>query len=116
MITLPAKCRDGWQRVREAAAQAGRSRAPVPGLYATVALDASADVAERRLRRNIERYYQQPLELIASIQALYAGTPDGFGEWLQPYLDAGARHVILRVADENAARGLEAAGQARAAL
>jgi alkanesulfonate monooxygenase SsuD/methylene tetrahydromethanopterin reductase-like flavin-dependent oxidoreductase (luciferase family) len=107
---------DGWQRVREAAARAGRSRAPVPGLYATVALDARAQAAERRLRRNIERYYQQPLELIASLQAMYAGTPDGFREWLQPYLAAGARHVILRVADENAERGLEAAAQARAAL
>jgi alkanesulfonate monooxygenase SsuD/methylene tetrahydromethanopterin reductase-like flavin-dependent oxidoreductase (luciferase family) len=106
----------GWRRVQDAADRAGRANAPVPGLYATVALDESAHAAERRLRRNIERYYQQPLELIASIQAMYAGTPEGLGEWLEPYVAVGARHVIVRVADEDAARGLESAAQARAAV
>jgi alkanesulfonate monooxygenase SsuD/methylene tetrahydromethanopterin reductase-like flavin-dependent oxidoreductase (luciferase family) len=106
----------GWQRVRAAATQAGRDRSPVPGLYATVALDTSGPAAEARLRRNVEHYYQQPLELIASIQAMYAGTPEGFADWLAPYLDAGARHIILRVADEDAERGLEAAAQARNAV
>jgi len=39
--------------------------------------------------------------------------PDGLREWLDPYLAAGARHVVLRVADEQAERGLEAAALAR---
>jgi alkanesulfonate monooxygenase SsuD/methylene tetrahydromethanopterin reductase-like flavin-dependent oxidoreductase (luciferase family) len=112
----PEQYAQGWERVREAANLAGRSQAPVAGLYATVALDASAAAAERRLRRNVERYYRQPLEVIASIQAMYAGTPEGLRDWLEPYLGAGARHVILRVADEHAQRGLEAAAQARVAI
>lgn len=106
----------GWERVRDAAERAGRSQAPVPGLYVTAALDASAGVADRRLRRNVERYYRQPLEVIAAIQAMFAGTPAGLGDWLAPYVAAGARHVILRVADEDAQRGLEAAAQARQAM
>jgi len=112
----PALYAEGWQRVRQAAAEADRSQAPVPGLYATVALDDSEPAARERLRRNIERYYQQPLELIASIQAMYAGTPAGFAAWLAEYLQAGARHVILRVSDENAERGLESAARALEAV
>ena len=112
----PEQYAEGWQRVREEAEQAGRSQAPVPGLYVTVALDASVEAAQRCLRRNIERYYRQPFGVIASIQAMYAGTQDGLRDWLGPYLAAGARHVILRVADDEFAHGLEAAAEARAAL
>jgi alkanesulfonate monooxygenase SsuD/methylene tetrahydromethanopterin reductase-like flavin-dependent oxidoreductase (luciferase family) len=103
----------GWERVRSAASAAGRPTPPMPGLYATVALDASPEIAQERLRRNIERYYELPLELVQSIQATYAGTPEGMRDWLEPYLRAGARHVVLRVTDEQAERGLEAAAHAR---
>jgi alkanesulfonate monooxygenase SsuD/methylene tetrahydromethanopterin reductase-like flavin-dependent oxidoreductase (luciferase family) len=110
----PEMYEQGWSRVRESAASSGRSAPPVPGLYATVALDSSERAARERLRRNIERYYEQPLELIASIQAMYAGTPEGFRDWLASYVRAGARHVVLRVTDEDPERGLEQAAEARA--
>ena len=112
----PEQYAQGWERVQQAASLAGRSQVPLAGLYATVALDASAPAAERRLRRNVERYYRQPQGVVASIQAMYAGTPEGLRDWLEPYLVTGARHVILRVADEDAERGLEAAAQARAVI
>lgn len=105
---------EGLSRVRAAAAEAGRA-APMPGLYATVSLDASPEVAQERLRRNIERYYELPLELVQSIQAMYAGTPEDLREWLDPYVRAGARHIVLRVSDEQAERGLEAGAAARGA-
>jgi alkanesulfonate monooxygenase SsuD/methylene tetrahydromethanopterin reductase-like flavin-dependent oxidoreductase (luciferase family) len=101
----------GWSRVTAAAAAAGRDAAPLPGLYATVSVDASARVALERLRRNIERYYNQPLELIQTIQATFAGTPEEVGDCLQAYVHAGARHIILRVADERTERGLRAAAR-----
>jgi alkanesulfonate monooxygenase SsuD/methylene tetrahydromethanopterin reductase-like flavin-dependent oxidoreductase (luciferase family) len=100
---------DGLARVRASAREAGRERPPVAGLYVTVCLDDSPAVAEERLRRNIERYYEQPLELMRMIQAMYAGTPEGLVGWLEPYVRAGASHVVLRVADEDAERGLETA-------
>jgi alkanesulfonate monooxygenase SsuD/methylene tetrahydromethanopterin reductase-like flavin-dependent oxidoreductase (luciferase family) len=103
----------GWERVCDAARAAGRREMPVPGLYATVALDSSEHAARERLRVGVERYYEQPLALIESIQAMYAGTPEGFREWLRPYVRAGARHVVLRVTDEQPERGLEQAAQAR---
>jgi alkanesulfonate monooxygenase SsuD/methylene tetrahydromethanopterin reductase-like flavin-dependent oxidoreductase (luciferase family) len=104
---------EGLSHVREAAAEAGRERAPVPGLYVTVALDPSPAVAEERLNGYIEAYYGHPRELIGAIQAMYAGTPEGMIDWLSPYIDAGARHVVLRVADQNAERGLQSAAHAR---
>lgn len=104
---------EGLARVRGAAQEAGRERAPAAGLYLTVCLDDSPQRAEERLRRNIERYYQQPLELMRMIQSMYAGTPEGLAEWLEPYVRAGASHVVLRVADEDAERGLEAADHGR---
>jgi alkanesulfonate monooxygenase SsuD/methylene tetrahydromethanopterin reductase-like flavin-dependent oxidoreductase (luciferase family) len=107
--------RSALERVA-AAAHAAARRLPHPGLYATVAIDASARVAEDRLRRYIERYYNQPLEVIASIQATYAGTAEGAAEWISSYLDAGARHVVLRPADESFERGLEAAAELRERL
>jgi len=104
------------ERVAAAAAAGGRERTPLPALYATVSLDASTELAHERLRGYIERYYGQPLELIRSIQAMYAGEPEGLSSWLEPYVRAGARHIVLRVADERPERGLEVAGQARATV
>jgi probable F420-dependent oxidoreductase len=104
---------EGWARVREAAAAAGRERAPLPGLYATIALDDSPQRAHERLRESIERYYGLPLELIRSVQAMYSGTPEGLAEWLRSYTQAGARHIVLRVMHEDRLRGLEQAAAAR---
>jgi alkanesulfonate monooxygenase SsuD/methylene tetrahydromethanopterin reductase-like flavin-dependent oxidoreductase (luciferase family) len=112
-LPSPQLYEEGLARVRATAAQAGRERAPVPGLYATVALDSSPQRAQERLADYIQAYYGQPVELIAMIQAMYAGTPEGLLEWLSPYLQAGARHVVLRVADEDPQRGLQSAAQAR---
>ncbi len=104
---------EGLARVRASAAEAERDEAPVAGLYLTVCLDESPAAAEERLRRNIERYYEQPLELMRMIQAMYSGTPEGLAGWLEPYVQAGARHIVLRVADEDAERVLEAADLGR---
>jgi alkanesulfonate monooxygenase SsuD/methylene tetrahydromethanopterin reductase-like flavin-dependent oxidoreductase (luciferase family) len=107
---------EGWTRVRSAAAEAGRASTPLPALYATVAVDDSAAAAQERLRRNIERYYGVPLEIIESIQATRAGTPADVADWLQGYIQAGARHIVLRVSDEDAERGLETAAAVRELL
>jgi hypothetical protein len=72
-------------------------------------LDRSAAAAQRRLRTTIERWYGRPFEMIASLQALYAGTPEGLSAHLDPYVQAGVRYVVLRLADEPR-RGLDAAG------
>jgi probable F420-dependent oxidoreductase len=107
----PADYIDGWTRVQQAAADAGRSEPPTPGLYLTVALDRDESVARERLRRTVEGWYGRPFEMLSSLQAMYAGTPEGLGAHLEPYVSAGLSHVVIRVADEPA-RGLAAAGDA----
>lgn len=92
---------EGLCRVR------AEGREPTAGLYATVALDPSVDHAQQRLRTTIERWYQYPFEAVSARQATFAGTPAGLRDWLAPYVDAGARHVVLRVADEDPRRGLD---------
>lgn len=107
----PAAYAEGWQRVRAAAAEAGRREPPVPGLYLTVALDESPSLARQRLRTTVEQWYGRPFEQIQSLQAMYAGTVDGLRAHINTYLDAGARHFVLRIADEPR-RGMRAAAQA----
>ncbi len=107
---------EGWQRIQDASAQAGRERPPHPGLYATICLHEDPETAQERMRQKIECYYGQPLELIAMIQAMYAGVPDGLADWLSAYVHAGARHVVLRIADDDPQRGLELAGAVLANL
>ncbi|WP_432190332.1 LLM class flavin-dependent oxidoreductase [Streptomyces sp. Tue6028] len=69
-----------------------------PALYATVCVDDDPKRARRRLRASIERYYNAPLEFMESIQAMYAGPPEGVAAWLGRYADSGARHVVIRLA------------------
>ncbi|MET9632684.1 LLM class flavin-dependent oxidoreductase [Lentzea sp. NPDC006480] len=85
-----------------ATVQQAASRSIVPALYATLCLDEDPDRARQRLRTSIERYYNAPLEAVASIQAMFAGTAHQAAEWLAGYAAAGVRHVVVRLTtDEN---------------
>ncbi len=111
-LPSPQLYEEGLARVRAAATEAGRNTAPLPGLYATVALDSSPQRAQERLASYIQTYYGQPVEFVGLIQAMYAGNPEGMLDWLGPYVQAGARHVVLRVAHEDSELGLESAAKA----
>ena len=47
---------------------------------------------------------------LASLQAMYGGSPEGLGVHLEPCIDAGLERVVLHVADEPE-RGLQAAAR-----
>ncbi|KAB2339616.1 LLM class flavin-dependent oxidoreductase [Actinomadura rudentiformis] len=89
------------------AVQGDAERSVTPGLYATLCLDDEPERARRRLRTSIERYYNAPLEYIESIQAMFAGTPDDAAAWLTRYAQAGARHVVIRLAVDDHTAALE---------
>ncbi|HSE93733.1 MAG TPA: LLM class flavin-dependent oxidoreductase [Methylomirabilota bacterium] len=102
-----------FPRVRAAARAAARASEDVTGAaYVTLALDASRAAAEQRLHAFLETYYAAPARAILARQATYAGPVEGCVEWLQRWIDAGARHISLRFAggdqlaqvDEAAAR------------
>jgi probable F420-dependent oxidoreductase len=102
-----------FPRVQAAARAAGRAPDAVTGAaYVTLALDPSPVTAEQRLHGFLETYYAAPARAILARQACYAGPIEGGVEWLQRWIDAGARHIALRFAggdqlaqmDEAAAR------------
>jgi alkanesulfonate monooxygenase SsuD/methylene tetrahydromethanopterin reductase-like flavin-dependent oxidoreductase (luciferase family) len=105
----PGSYAAGVARIRAAAERHGRPM-PVPALYATVAVERAGTPARTRLRDSVERYYDAPLEALAGIQAMFAGSASEIGGWLSEYARAGARHVVLRVADDDPRAALEVLG------
>jgi probable F420-dependent oxidoreductase len=88
-----------FPQVQAAARAAGRAPDAVTGAaYVTLALDASPAAAEQRLHGFLETYYGAPARVIMARQATYAGPVEGCVEWLQRWVDAGARHISLRFA------------------
>jgi probable F420-dependent oxidoreductase len=85
--------------VQADARAAGRARDAVTGAaYVTLALDPDRGAAERRLHAFLEHYYAAPARAIMARQATYAGPIDEAVEWLQRWIDAGARHLLFRFA------------------
>jgi len=88
-----------FPRIQAAARAAGRPAGAVAGAaYLTLALDPSPAAAERRLHGFLEGYYAAPAKAMMARQATYAGPIEGCAEWLQRWIDAGARHLALRFA------------------
>jgi alkanesulfonate monooxygenase SsuD/methylene tetrahydromethanopterin reductase-like flavin-dependent oxidoreductase (luciferase family) len=88
-----------FPRIQAAARAAGRAPEAVIGAaYVTVALDPDRAAAERRLDTFLETYYAAPASALRARQACYAGPFEGCVEWLQRWIDAGARHLTLRFA------------------
>ena len=89
----------GLRAVREAAEGAGRDPASVtPGAYLTVAIAGSAEQGSRQLDEYIRAYYGAPAEVMAKGMAMHGGTIESAREWIAAYRDAGAEHLVLRIA------------------
>ena len=85
--------------IQAAARAAGRPADAVTGAaYVTLALDPDAAAAERRLHGFLETYYAAPARAIMARQATYAGPLEGCVEWLQRWIAAGCRHLMIRFA------------------
>jgi len=102
-----------FPRIQAAARAAGRPADAVTGAaYVTLALDRDRAAAELRLSQFLETYYAAPAKAIMARQATYAGPVEGCVEWLQRWIDAGARHLALRFAGgDQLAQVDEAAGR-----
>jgi hypothetical protein len=80
-------------RVDRIRAQAARK--VTPALYATVNLSGAR--ADDELDQYLRAYYGQPLDVMRHVQAIRGGSVDECLDWLARYVDAGARHLILRI-------------------
>jgi probable F420-dependent oxidoreductase len=85
--------------IQAAARAAGRPADAVTGAaYVTLALDPDVQTAERRLHSFLETYYAAPARVLMARQATYAGPIEGGVEWLQRWIAAGCRHLMIRFA------------------
>jgi alkanesulfonate monooxygenase SsuD/methylene tetrahydromethanopterin reductase-like flavin-dependent oxidoreductase (luciferase family) len=87
-----------WQRITELAQANGRpAGAVVPGLYATITVGESRERARAELDDYLMRYYGRPLEVMSTVQAYCYGTAEDCAAWLAGYVQAGARHLVIRI-------------------
>ena len=89
----------GLRAVHEAAERSGRDPGSVAtGVYLTVAVADSAREATAELDAYIKAYYGVPAEVMARGMAMHAGTQESAAEWFAAYREAGAHHVVIRLA------------------
>ncbi|MFI1769876.1 LLM class flavin-dependent oxidoreductase [Streptomyces sp. NPDC020800] len=115
-----ARLADGWlpcppaattyaqehEVIEAAIEQAATPCSVTPALDATLCPDENPGNAHRRLQTSMERYYNAPLEFIASVQAVFAGAARQAADWLTGYVVAGARHLVIRPAADDRDTGL----------
>lgn len=95
----PEEYAAGLSVVREAAAKAGRNPTDVTaGVYLTIAIAEDRQAAAEQFDAYIRAYYGVPGEVMARQQASHAGTIDSAAEWIGAYVEAGAQHVVMRLA------------------
>jgi alkanesulfonate monooxygenase SsuD/methylene tetrahydromethanopterin reductase-like flavin-dependent oxidoreductase (luciferase family) len=95
----PADYAAGLAQVRQAAKAAGRAPAAVTaGLFVSVAVTDSAREGREALADYSRANYGLALEDLEAIQALVAGPAEDVVTQLARYIDAGARHLVCRVA------------------
>ena len=94
--------RDQIVQVREVANQAGRDpQAIAAAVYLTLRIDDDAKVAERHIDSYLSNYYGVPAAGIRKAQATFAGSEAGAIDWLQGFIDAGAEHLVIRLAGDH---------------
>jgi hypothetical protein len=60
--------------------------------------------------------YGVPVAAIQALQATCAGAPHGVRQWLDGYIRAGAKHIVLRAANDDFEHGLHLAASVREQL
>jgi len=95
----PADYASGLRAVKAAAESAGRDPdAITTGVYLTVAVANDATTAAAELDAYMLAYYGVPAAAMAKAMALHAGSIESAAEWFAAYRDAGARHLVVRLA------------------
>ena len=92
----------GLDRIRAAATEAGRDPETItPALFATVYIDDDPERARRTMTEYCEANYRLPVETVGDIQVLITGPAEQVAARLADYVDAGARHIAIRVGTMN---------------
>lgn len=102
-MPYPPDVRDyatGLATIRQRAESSGRDPdAITPSLYFTVRLEDDATKGRRALETYSQAFYGAPLEQVEQIQVMVAGSAEQVRQRLDDYIAAGARHIVLRLAE-----------------
>ena len=105
-----------WREVQAIAREAGRTpKALEAAVYLTLAIDDNRDMAEQRVSDFLSAYYGQRPDVLKKRQACFAGSAAEAAEWLDGYVQEGARHLVLRFAGDHE-RHLETMAKLREGL
>ena len=97
-VPTPEAYAAAWREIQRRAAAHGRpADAIVPGMYATVTVNPDRDRAEAELEEYLQHYYGRPLAVMSTVQAYCYGTAEECAAWLSRYVQAGARHLVVRI-------------------
>ena len=95
--TDPEAFTESWKYVARGADEAGRDPKDLtPAVYLSVNLDPERGEAETS--EYAESYYGLPFEVMRAAQAYFVGDVDDCRKWLDGFVEAGARHLVLRFA------------------
>jgi alkanesulfonate monooxygenase SsuD/methylene tetrahydromethanopterin reductase-like flavin-dependent oxidoreductase (luciferase family) len=110
-IKSPEVFRECWEKIQNYAA--GNHRDPNsihPAIYFTLAAGGKDAVVEGQTF--LAQYYNRAYEAVASAMLCVTGSWDEVIDWMEKYIEAGARTVILRFAANDQLAALEACAAA----
>ncbi|MGQ0749011.1 MAG: LLM class flavin-dependent oxidoreductase [Betaproteobacteria bacterium] len=91
-----------WKKVQALAREAGRNPEDIePALYLTLAIDENEARAEERMNNYLSSYYGQRPDVMKKRQACFSGAAAAAAEWLNAYVQEGARYLVLRCAGDH---------------
>jgi len=94
----PEEYAENGANISAALTEAGRDPASLTRcLYTTVHINDDADQARAGLEDYTNRYNNLPVDVMSGFQLYFGGSTSAFVDWLKPYVDAGARQIVLRL-------------------
>jgi alkanesulfonate monooxygenase SsuD/methylene tetrahydromethanopterin reductase-like flavin-dependent oxidoreductase (luciferase family) len=109
-IKSPEVYRECWEKVRVYAAEAGRDPNAIhPAIYFTLAAGGKEAVVEGQAF--LAQYYNRSYEAVANAMLCVTGSWDEVIDWMENYIQAGARTVVLRFAARDQLATVEACAE-----
>jgi probable F420-dependent oxidoreductase len=88
--------------VRQVADQAGREpEAITAAVYLTLRIDDDREAAANHIDAYLQGYYGVPPRAIRRAQACFGGPEEEAAQWLRGFIDAGARHLVIRLTGDH---------------
>jgi probable F420-dependent oxidoreductase len=98
----PKRWGEQLRQVQAIAKEAGRKPDAVEAaLYLTLTVDDSTAKANQRMDDFLQAYYGQRPDVMKKRQACFAGPANAAAEWLNGYVQEGARYLVLRFAGDH---------------